>query len=465
MSTNILTRNSGPKQTRSSKSTNPRRHASALGDPVAEMDVRAHEDISSILVDWKRYPSPVRPVGSDSATTRCNAASGGTLVRLAGMNRILRITTESVTVQPGVRIGELAEALAEHGLELPCGSDVADRTIGGVVAAPALQAGLPVDGGQLAGHVLSLKLIAPGGRKLEVSQRNARLLSMIRLSYGLLGVIYEITLRVRKIRGFSVQHRKCDFTTLSGLVPKLVQLNAGVKFWLLPFRDRVYLELRRADAKASEGRRLSWRIKEWAAYTALPSFARSLSRSIPLRQLRYPIIDRFSEATQGLVSATLTQSGSNSIEQTGKFRRLEVSPTFKYCTWVFPHEQFPQTLMAYRYFCREYYQRTGFRCDMPAIGHRLNQDNSALLSPSFHTPMMSITSMSTDQRGWEDFVLGLDEFAQQHAGMPFFNQTKGASVERVNAAFDTRLPFFRKVRAQFDPDDRMLNQYFAGLIA
>jgi len=72
--------------------------------------------------------------------------------------------------------------------------------------------------------------------------------------------------------------------------------------------------------------------------------------------------------------------------------------------------------------------------------------------------------MSTDQRGWEDFVLGLDEFAQQNAGMPFFNQTKGASVEQVSAAFDTRLPFFRKVRAQFDPDDRMLNQYFAGLI-
>jgi len=233
----------------------------------------------------------------------------------------------------------------------------------------------------------------------------------------------------------------------------------------LPFRDRVYLELRRADSTTNGGRRISWRIKEWAAYTALPSFARSLSRSIPLRQLRYPLIDRFSEATQGIVAASLTHTGSNSIEQTGRFRRIEVSPTFKYCTWVFPCERFSQTLMAYRYFCREYYQRTGFRCDMPAIGHRLNRDSSALLSPSFHAPMVSITSMSTDHSGWEDFVLGLDEFAQQNAGTPLFNQTKGASIERVNTSFDTRLAFFRKVRAQLDPDDRMLNQYFAGLIA
>ena len=219
----------------------------------------------------------------------------------------------------------------------------------------------------------------------------------------------------------------------------------------------------RADAKASESRQTPWRIKEWAAYTALPGFARSLARSIPLRQLRYPLIDRFSEAAQGLIGSSLSQVSSNSVEQTGKFRRLEIGPSFKYCTWVFPNDLFPQVLMAYRYYCREYYQRTGFRCDMPAIGHRLNRDNSALLSPSFHGPMFSITSMTTDGSGWEDFVLGLDEFAQQNKGTPLFNQTKGASVTGVTASFDTRLPFFRKVRAQFDPDDRMLNQYFAGI--
>jgi hypothetical protein len=446
------------------KRTGSSQHA-ATGDPVAEVDVHNDEDISSVLVDRKRYPSPVRPVGSNSSTTRCNAASGGTIVRLGAMNKIIRISDESVTVQPGVRIGELAEALAEKGLELPCGADVADRTVGGAVAAPVLQAGLPSDGGQLAGHVLSLKLITPNGRKLEVSQRNARLLSLVRLSYGLLGIIYEVTLRVRSIRAFSIHTRKCDFSTLSGMVPKLVQFNAGVKFWLLPFRDRVYVELRRTDAKAEEGRRLPSRIKEWAAYTALPGFARSLARSIPLRQLRYPLIDRFSEAAQGLMGGSMAQVSSNSVEQTGQFRRLEVGPAFKYCTWAFPAEHFSQVLMAYRYFCREYYQRTGFRCDMPAIGHRLNRDNSSLLSPSFHGPMFSITSMSTDPSGWEDFVLGLDEFAQQHKGTPLFNQTKGASASGVNASFDTRLPFFRKVRAQFDPDDRMLNQYFAGLIS
>ena len=450
------------KQYDSSKSKN--RYQLSQGDRTVEVAVRTPDDIAAVLADWKRYPAPVRPVGSGSSTTRCTAASGGTVINVAEMNRILRIDDTSVTVQPGVKIGELAEALADRGLELPCGSDIADRTVGGAVSAPALEVALPVDGGQLSAHVVSLKVVSPTGRKLEVSERNARLLSMIRLSQGLLGVVYEITLRVRPIRAFSIHTRKCDFAALATLVPKLSKLNAGVKFWLMPFRDRVYLELRRAGGNAP-GRKLPWRMRDWACYSALPSFARSVAKSIPVRQLRYPLIDRVSEATQGLLVGPMGGNGSNAMEQTGRFRKADLSPTFNYCTWVFPAENFSQVLMAYRYFCREYYQRTGFRCDMPAVGHRLNQDGSALLSPSFSGPMFAITSMSTPHEEWEDFLLGLDEFAQQHQGLPFFNQTKGASAACVHSAFDTRLSFFKKVREQLDPEDRMLNQYFATYLA
>ena len=458
----MATRSSAQRKHHSKKQSR-RSAVDSVRDPMARIDVKTADDISAVLADWKRYPAPVRPLGSGSSTTRCAAASGGTVIRLGTMNRILRINKETVTVQPGVRIAELAEALAEQGLELPCGSDVADRTVGGVVSAPALEAALPIDGGQLAAHVVNLKVVAPSGRKLEVSQRNGRLLSMLRLSYGLLGVIYEITLRVRPIKGFSVHTRKCDFAAMAALTPKLARINAGVKFWLLPFRDRVYLEMRRAETDAGAGSRLPWRLKEWACYSALPGFARSLAKSIPVRQLRYPLLDRVSDAAQGL-AGTIAGSGSNAMEQTGRFRKLELEPSFNHCSWAFPAENFHQVLPAYKYFCREYYQRTGFRCDMPAIGHRLNQDGSSLLSPSFTSPMFTITSLCTEHEDWEDFQLGLDEFSQQHQGVPFFNQTKGASTANAQAAFDTRLPFFKKVRQQLDPENRMLNQFFANYL-
>ncbi len=40
---------------------------------------------------------------------------------------------------------------------------------------------------------------------------------------------------------------------------------------------------------------------------------------------------------------------------------------FTYTTWAFPAAEFANTALAYKLFCKEYYARTGFRCDMPAV--------------------------------------------------------------------------------------------------
>jgi hypothetical protein len=99
---------------------------------------------------------------------------------------------------------------------------------------------------------------------------------------------------------------------------------------------------------------------------------------------------------------------------------------------------------------------------MPAIGFRLNQDRSALLSPAFETPMFTISSLSTQQTGWDDFVVDLAEFATTHGGVPFFNQTQGATTELAASRYGKRLNVFRNTRRKLDPNDRLLNQFFAS---
>ena len=44
-----------------------------------------------------------------------------------------------------------------------------------------------------------------------MSEKTKSLLALMRLSYGLLGVVYEITLRVRPVQGFAVQTAKVSF--------------------------------------------------------------------------------------------------------------------------------------------------------------------------------------------------------------------------------------------------------------
>jgi hypothetical protein len=101
---------------------------------------------------------------------------------------------------------------------------------------------------------------------------------------------------------------------------------------------------------------------------------------------------------------------------------------------------------------------------MPSVGFRLNQDRSSLLSPSFDGPLLTLSPLSTQDEGWEDFVFDFAEFAIGLGGVPFFNHTKNATPECVLNRFGTRLAFFNKVRHELDPHDRLLNQYFAAYL-
>jgi hypothetical protein len=315
------------------------------------------------------------------------------------------------------------------------------------------------DVGQFAAHAVQLKVLSPNGRRFVVNEKTKSLLALMRLSYGLLGVVYEITLRVRPIQGFAVQTAKVSFKDFGKLGSKLLSASAGVKLYLLPFRDRIYLELRRPAAEGDPGKRFAWRIKNWAVYSALPEAARSLGLALPIRQLRYPLIDSLSEATQTFITGALVKTGSNSVEQSGRWR-VGAKARFSYTTWAFPANEFANTVLAYKLFCKEYYATTGFRCDMPSVSFRINRDRSALLSPSFDSAMFTISPLSTQTDGWDDFVFDFAEFAASHRGTPFFNQTRNAPADVVTQRYGSRLAFFNKVRRELDPGDRLLNQYF-----
>jgi len=428
--------------------------------PAITVEAGTPTEIAQILRDARRYPSPVRPTGSGSSTTRCITANGGTQLDLSSMNRVLKIDTDTVTVQPGISLPDLAEHLSHEGLELIGGFDLASRTVGGAVCAAGLEASMAGDVGQFAAHAVQLKVLSPSGRKFVVNEKTGSLLSLLRLSYGLLGVAYEVTLRVRPVQGFAVQTAKVSFDDFAKLGAKLSTATAGVKLYLLPFRDRIYLELRRPAAEGGHGRKLAWRLKDWAVYSALPEAARSLGMAVPIRQLRYPLIDGLSAVTQSLFNNVLVRNGSNSVEQSGRYRRVGSKSRFSYTTWAFPAAGFASTVLAYKQFSKEHYGRTGFRCDMPAVSFRLNHDRSALLSPSFDGPLFTISSLCTQSAGWDGFVFDFAEFASQHKGIPLFNQTRNASAELVTQRYGSRLAFFNKVRSELDPHDRLLNQYF-----
>ncbi len=404
-----------------------------------------------------RLERPIRPMGAGTASTDCNTASNGTVIDMTGMNRVVNIDAynDTVTVQAGVRIGELAVRLAEQGLELPGSQEIMERTIGGAIAGGSVGPSISDDGAFFATQVIAMKVVTPGGGVMQLD-KDHQLLRAFRLSYGMLGIIAEVTLKVRPERGFVATHRRCTIKQFAAATESLAKIDVGLKFFLLPFRDRVYLDLRRYSPEVRAVRKLPWRLKDWGESTVLPQVFRSINRIVPVAGVRYRLMDEISQATQGLVNNALVKTGTQAA--TGGNACID---GVRYSTWLFPAADFAIVVQAYVDFCKRIREEEGFRCDMPTVGYRLSCDRSALLSPSFDEPMFALRAVTTEVQGWENFTIDLASFAEHWGGMPFFDQTRGLSSDHAFAVFGDRIEAFRKVRRQIDPDGRMMNPFLS----
>jgi D-lactate dehydrogenase (cytochrome) len=166
------------------------------------------QEISAILAYADQERLPVTPYsGGSSLEGNPIPVHGGILLALYNMNRILEIREDDlqVVVQPGVVYDALNARLARHGLffpPAPASSDVA--TIGGMVAnnssgMHAVRYGVTRD------YVLALEVVLAGGRVIRTGRpviKSASGYDLVRLfvgSEGTLGVVTEVTLRLRLV--------------------------------------------------------------------------------------------------------------------------------------------------------------------------------------------------------------------------------------------------------------------------
>lgn len=425
--------------------------------PAQRIRAESIDQLKEILTPGSGYLAPFRPAGAGSSATDCNVSTIGTILDMSYLDDIVDIDTYNhrITVQAGTRISQVVDALAVHGMELEGSHDLVDRTVGGAVASGCIGPAIGKDGALFASQVLGMKVVTPDGKLLVATIGQQKILNLLRMSYGMLGAICEVTLRARPIMGFSATHRRCSTQQFSNAVEKLARTGLGLKFFMMPFRDRVYLDLRRFDAQA-KSMSLPWKIKDWGESTVLPSVFKSLYRIIPVSGVRYRLIDQVSSMTQGLVSNRLVAGGSiSTAKSSGGGRSL------RYSTWFFPACDFTVVVQAYREFCERVRAESGFRCDMPTVGYLLGCDRSSILSPCFDEPMIALRAVSTQGKGWDDFAIDFGEFAANWGGMPLFNQSLELSPDYARTAFSKRLDYFRKVRRQVDPENRLMNPYLS----
>ena len=167
------------------------------------------EEVASVLAYADSAGVPVVPFGAGTSIEgHVIPLRGGISLDLSRMSRVLALRPEdlSVTVQPGVTRTQLEAAAGPHGLFFPVDPG-ADATLGGMAATNA-SGTTTVRYGGMRTHVLALEVVLAGGRVVHTGTRAVKtsagydLTNLFIGSEGTLGVITELTLRLRPIPEF-----------------------------------------------------------------------------------------------------------------------------------------------------------------------------------------------------------------------------------------------------------------------
>ena len=170
------------------------------------IEVRTVDEIVAIVKDTEHYPSPVRAVGSNHSTTACGTADDGTLIVTRNMDRIIDIGKDTVTVQAGALYIDVNTELRKHGLQFFVNVELGNLTIGSACCGGTKDASMAGEFGQIASYAVGIKMVLPNGDLFEVDESDPELLQVARSSYGLFGIVYEATFRVRKLAAMEVHH-------------------------------------------------------------------------------------------------------------------------------------------------------------------------------------------------------------------------------------------------------------------
>ena len=442
--------------------------ANWFGDLVSHPAVVTHahnvNDLRTILQSPERFPAPVRAVGSNHSTTRCGTADGGTVIVMRAMNRILHVGADTVTAEAGALYIDVARELRKHGLQFYVNVELGNLTIGSAACGGTKDASMPGEFGQVCSYATVIKLVTPSGELLEVTEDQPELLQVMRSSYGLLGIIYEVTFKVRPLRPLAVRHATYTFDEFARQFPALRAQGESLMFYLFPFGDTVTVEFRKYQRQGRPTTAWPWQLRNFVWKTLAPLVGRLASRGIPVKPFRYFLIDNFNRLLQFVLTWLIRSRHTAAPDQQIRYPTRAGLCRYTFSFWAFPEDAYLSALRDYFALCREYYRNFGYRCDILNVGYRIEKDTGSLFSYSFHGAMITFDPVATGGPGWVEFLTAYNDLCSRHGGVPLFNQTWGITRPQVEKAFGERLRLFWDYQQRFDPTGRLLNPYFRELL-
>jgi FAD/FMN-containing dehydrogenase len=426
-------------------------------------------ELQTILTQPDRYPGPVRAMGSFHSLTPC-AASPGTIVDMKALARIVAIDADRMTftAQAGVQMIDAAAALRAENLQFMLNIEIGNMTVGSAACCHTKDALDGVAFGQVNSYVVGVKWVSPSGTLEEASaERNPELLPFIRASYGLAGIVYEVTFRIKPLEIVRFDYHLHDVEALTEeAISQVIASNDSMVCWTIGRKAIIQTRNRATELRhefLADARRFGWSFL--AAYSG--------------RFLRQHSPAAVTDVVEGIESGVelgfyqlLSATGGFTLYNPDKMVNYSKTPQaarYAFTFWAFPRLEWVRNLNDYVAFAEKHFALHGFRCNMPLGSYFIRQDRSSLLSYTHDGDIISLDPIhapgTVDKTAWETFLKAFNDWAALRGGVPLLNQSPFVTKANVVAAYGERWQQLSGWIRSVDPDGRMLNPFFADLLA
>ncbi len=455
-------------------------NGSARCTPARVVTPRDLMELQAVVRDTKLYPSPLRAAGelhslNDSITT------DGTVVFMKHFCNIGRPVNGTITVGAGVRMIDLNNYLKRYRRQLPVVPEIGNATAGSVACCGTKDSSRgPAGLGQISSTVVGIRMVDANGNDVVVTDATNPNLRMIRSSYGLLGVIYEVTFEVQHRKKVKYRYRLLDLDRWLKANQDLPRPDSeeilggadGFLGFLLPYRRQLLVERRTLASRHTPIWGLD-RVRLWLRTFAWTTGARPFMaplRFLP-RGIRHWVIARWIQILDrgflrwfflGIIGRFASYRADAMID----FKR-PVSSYFDFTFWAFPVCRWTTVVPAYLEFCEDFRRSTGFRPALPTEVYFIRKDDRALLSFSAGEDIFTLDMVNwTDEEPscWRWMNLAFNEFAARHGGRPLLNQTKELSAAVAKLVWTPGWHALATARRVQDPSGRFLSPFFDALL-
>ncbi len=401
------------------------------------------------------------------------------MIDMSKLNHILSVdsTKNQVTVEAGMRVGDLSLAIAGEefdldGKPIPPVVGANNRlsfqtetvipwiTVGGAVALGCHGTGYNM--GTYSDQVIAMEMILADGssRTFSAETDGEEMMNAIRVNLGALGVIYSVTFQCVPLFNLKGVDSRADMKTTIGNIKQLVTSHDYVEVFWFPFNQKCWIKTWDKTDKPVTQTEPSWGWDELKTFLEINTFGNYLMGLLYKNSWLTPMI-------MNLLSSLMpTQSVVATSAQVFHYQ-LFYMPVWdmSYCINI-PNNDFTNVQKAWMQVVNRIadLQKQGQYPQNMVLHTRYIQNSDAYLSPASgedHTCCIEILTFTGDNRpvnSYQSYFQQIEQDWIELGGKPHWGKAI-YSVDKLKAMYGANMDAFLKIRQQLDPNQMFINDF------